>query len=325
MKRSMRAPILLLSVALASQPLVAAPLTSADREALLDSLDKLRNAAEGKVDSRVRTALSAFSSASGSDDAAMELYLNCLERVNFEDQKKKTSEFRDWKRKEADKLSNPAMKAALRYQLRWLILALRAVSENADRTKIVAEAMQIMDSVFSNPDKLEGQRDVLGQSVMSSVFARAYQVNNFKVTDFPQSPLPVGQVYDMLVLPALRTPTTLKSLQSAWQKRIQQETIMVEGFDGGRGSNTGKKGTPVNTTTSPAYEKFLEETKPRLQWRMELDLFQNGDESGAAVRMLTLIQQNIAHPAAREWSEELQNLLAPADTIPVAADKDDTP
>ena len=313
MKRVMRAPILLLSISLASQPLVAAPLTSADREALLDSLDKLKEAAEGKMDSRIRAALAAYNSASGSDDAAMDLYLNCLERANFDSQKKKASDFRDWKRKESEKRSSPTLKTALRYQLRWLILALQSVSEKANRQKIAADGQQIVNAMFSNPDKLEGQRELLSQPVMSSVFARAYDVNHFTVTDFPASPLPIGQVYDILVLPSLRSPATLGTLQSAWQKRIQQETIMVEGFNGGRGSAVGRKSNPVSAVVSPAYEKFLEDTKPRLQWAMELDLFQNGDESGAAVRMLALIQKNITHPDATEWSEELQKLLKPVE------------
>ncbi len=323
MKPFMRVPILLLSVAMASQSLVAAPLTSADREALLGSLDKLKEAAEGKMDSKIRTALAAFNSASGSDDAAKDLYLNCLERVNFEDEKKKASDFREWKRKEADKLSQPALKTALRYQLRWLILALRSVSEATDQAKIAADGQQLVNSMFSSPDKLLGQRDLLSQSVLSSVFARAYGVDHFKLSGFPLSPLPVGAVYEKLVLPPLRSAATLDSLQSAWLKRIQQETIMVEGFDGGKGANVGRKGTPISAVVSPAYEKFLQDTKPRLQWSMELDLFQNGDESGAAVRMLALLKKNLSHPEASEWSEDLQKLLTPAEVVPVTDEKAD--
>jgi hypothetical protein len=325
MNSIMRVPILLLAVSMAAQSLPAAPLTSADREALLDSLDKLKEAAEGKMDSRVRAALSAFTSASGSDAAAMDLYLNCLERVNFDDQKKKNSEFREWKRTQSDKLSEPSLKTALRYQLRWLVLALRSVSENADRKKIAAEGQQIVDAIFSSPDRLKGQREVLSESAMSSVFARAYEVNQFKVSDFPLSPLPIGQVYDDLVLPSLRSPTTLVALQSAWQKRIQQETILVEGFDGGRGSAVGIKSTPVSTTSSAAYENFMADTKPRLQWMMELDLFKNGDQSGAAVRLLTLLQKNISHPSARDWSEELKSLLTPEESIEVEDDNETAP
>lgn len=310
----MRVPILLITIVLAARCLVAAPLTSADREALLDSLDKLRSTTEGKRDARIRAALSAFRSANGSEEAAMELYLNCVERVNFEAENKKSSDFREWKRKEADKLSDPAMKTALRYQLSWLVLALESIPNQADMKKIAAEGLQLEDSMFSNPDKLRGQGELLTQSVMSSVFARAYEVDSFKIKQFPASPLPIGEVYDKLILPQLRSPASLSRLQAAWQKRIQQETIMVEGFSGGRGSGVGRAGTSISTTVSPEYQRFIENTKPTLQWKMEIDLFQNGDESGAAVRMLAHIEKNITHPSARQWGEELKHLLTPEAT-----------
>jgi hypothetical protein len=316
MKRVMRVPILMISLSLAAQPLVAGPLSSADREALLDSLDKLKGAAEGKRDTRIRAALSAFRSASGSDEAAMELYLNCVERVNFEDQNKKAADFREWKRKQGDNLSNPAMKTALRYQLSWLVVALESISKDANRKEIAADAQQIVGSRFSNPDKLRGQVKLLSQSVMSTVFAQAYDVNHFNVTQFPLAPLPVGTVYEKLVLPALRKPATVASLQAAWLNRIQQETIMVEGFNGGRGSSVGRGGTPVTSTVSSEYLDFIEDTKPTLQWEMEIDLFQNGDESGAAVRMLAHLEKNIAHPSAKKWGQELKKLLGSPDEPP---------
>ncbi len=316
MNWSMRVPILLISSALMFNGLHAAPLSSADREALLDSLDKLKDTAEGKRDGRIRAALSAFRSASTSDKAAMELYLNCVEKINFEDQNKKPADFREWERKESDKLSNPAMKSALRYQISWLILALESIPKDANRRKISTDALQIVDSMFGNPEKLRGQGEILSQSVMSTVFSQTYELNRFKVPDFPLSPLPVGEVYDKLILPSLRSPATLASLQSAWQKRIQQEAIMVEGFSGGRGSNVGQAAKSISSTVSPEYQRFIESTKPALQWNMEMDLFQNGDESGAAVRMLAHIEKNITHNSARQWSEELQKLLTPADAAP---------
>ena len=64
---------------------------------------------------------------------------------------------------------------------------------------------------------------------------------------------------------------------------------------------------------SPAYEKFLIETQPKLQWDMEIDLFRNGDESGAAVRMLAHLEKHLTHPSAREWGKEFEELLKPVD------------
>jgi hypothetical protein len=64
----------------------------------------------------------------------------------------------------------------------------------------------------------------------------------------------------------------------------------------------------------------MTETVPKLQWEMEVDLYNSGDERGAAVRMLAHIEKNIAHPSAREWGEQFKTLLkpkaAPAPTAP---------
>ena len=48
---------------------------------------------------------------------------------------------------------------------------------------------------------------------------------------------------------------------------------------------------------------------------MEVDLFTHGDESGAAVRMLAHLEKHIAHPSAREWSDELQKKLKRATPV----------
>jgi hypothetical protein len=45
---------------------------------------------------------------------------------------------------------------------------------------------------------------------------------------------------------------------------------------------------------------------------MELDLFRNGDESGAAVRMLAHLEKYLAHPSARDWGKQFEALLKPA-------------
>ena len=55
----------------------------------------------------------------------------------------------------------------------------------------------------------------------------------------------------------------------------------------------------------------MTETLPELQWQMEMDLFRNGDEGGAAMRMLAHIEKHLNHKSAREWGEQFKNLLSP--------------
>lgn len=309
MKSRMRIAILLICSALMIKGVNAQTLTEADREALLDSLEKLRDAAMGKVDSKFRVALAAFRSASGSDDAAMELYLNCVERVNFEEKEKKSAEFREWKRNKSDELSDPGFRVALRMQLRWLILTLESFPDDADRAKLSDEARQVLDSIFGSAKKFSNQQGLLSEAVMSTVFARAYEISHLKVEKWPSSPVNLEAIYGELIMPPLRTPSKVKELQAAWIKRIQQEGAVAEYWTVNRGPGQGRKQGAATMTTTEAAQRFLEDTKPKLQWEMELDLFRNGDESGAATRMLAFLEKNLANPAAKTWSEELKALL----------------
>lgn len=283
----------------------ADPLTDADREALLESLDKLKEDAESKVDARFRMAMAAYRDALASDDAAMDFYLKCVEKVNFEDQQKKNSDFRDWKRKEADKLSDPAFRAALRHQLRWLTLYIRSASEKAERMEIAADAQQVVDAVFSDLSRLRGQQQVLGQAVTATVFARAYEIGNLERVKWPPSPLQIDDFYGSIVFPLLRHPSRVESLRAAWTKRIQQEGARVEEWNGEE-----KRNALSQESRNPAMEKFVTETLPDLKWQMEMDLFRAGDEAGAAKRMLDHITTHITHRSARGWGEQLRNLLA---------------
>lgn len=292
-------------------------LSDSDREALLERLENLSATASERVDARFRSAMSAFTSAMNSEDAAYELYMKCVEKVDFEDQKKKNVDFREWRRKEDEKLSKPGFKLALRHQLRWLVLTLHAASEKADRTRLAGEAQQIVDTIFRDAEQLAGQQQVLKQSVTDSVFARAYEINSVKVDKWPMSPIQLQQVYNDVLLPPYRTPGTTSQLRAAWIKRIQQEGMTHEHWSpssrankgAGDGKETKARIGMADDMRPPEYDKFMADTLPKLQWEMEVDLFKNGDQTGAAARMLGHLEKYIAHPSATEWSKQFRELL----------------
>jgi hypothetical protein len=306
----MRTLALLVGSLLAISPARAETLSSADREALLEKLDTLRKNAESKVDERFRLAIAAYNAAAGSDQAAAEFYLNCTEKVDFKDQRKKNSDFREWKRKEAEKLSAPGLGLALRLQLRWLILTLRAASEKADRDSLLTGAQEIVDAISRDAEKLKDHQQILNQSVTSSLFAKAYDLGEVAVDDWPMAPGQTALIYDQILLPPLRKPARLEALRAAWIRRIQQEMAIQE-FWSAADEAGGRKAGGAAFARSPQYERFVAEAVPALQWQMELDLFKNGDERGAALRMLAHLEKHINHKSAREWSRTFQQILNP--------------
>jgi hypothetical protein len=318
----MRIPAFLVCSALTVSTVHADPLSAADREALLENPEKIRENADSRVDARFRLAIAAYREAMGSEEAAMEFYLKCIEKVNFEDQQKKNADFRDWKRKEDDHLKDMGFRLALRYQLRWLILTLRASSEKANRSELAVEAQEIVDSVFRDADKLEDQGQALNQPVTATVFARAYEIGNLEKNEWPLSPVDLGDIYEKIIFPPLRMPTRVESLRAAWIKRIQQEGIKIEiagdnnNNGGGGGRRNGQPGPGPKSTVE--HDRFVMERIPEFQWQMEMDLFKSGDEAGAAMRMLAHIEKHLAHKSAREWGQQLKNLLTPKPATPVA-------
>lgn len=319
---AMRIPALLVCSALLVSAAHADPLSAADREALLENLEKIRENADAKVDARFRLAIAAYREAMGSEETAMDFYLKCIEKVNFEDQQKKNADFRDWKRKEDDHLKDMGFRLALRYQLRWLILTLRASSEKANRTELAVEAQEIVDAVFRDADKLKAQGQALNQPVTSTVFAKAYEIGNLKNDEWPLSPVDLDTIYDNVIFPPLRMPSRVETLRATWIKRIQQEGIKMEiaGDNNNHGGGGRRNGQPNPGPKSTAdHDRFVTEVVPELQWDMEMDLFKSGDEAGAAMRMLAHIEKNLAHKSARVWGKELKDLLAPKPVTPTEA------
>lgn len=280
---------------------------------MLGNLEKLKEAVESKRDAKFRLAIAAYRNAIASDEAAIELYLNCMEKVHFEDQQKKPADFRDWKRKEGEKLTESGLRLALRHQLRWLILTLQASVENSDRAKLAAEAQDIVEAIFRDPEKLRNQENILGQPVTSSVFARAYEINGVMVEKWPLTPIQLDQIYTEVLLPPLQKPGRTDELRAAWIRRIQQEGAMIEYWSEKprEGKNDDKRIGMASAMRPPEYERFLQDTVPKLQWEMEVDLFRNGDEAGAAVRMLGHLEKYVTHPSIRDWAKEFRQLLSP--------------
>jgi hypothetical protein len=278
-------------------------LTPSDREALLERLEKIREEAESKVDARFRTALSAIRNAAQSPNAALDLYLKCEEMVNFEEMKKKNVDFREWKRKNDARLSDTGFRLALQQQLRWLALTLEAASEMPDFDKLALDAGKIVEAIVAQAEDLSAHRDLLQQGVTSSVFARAYDINGLKVENWPLAPAPLAAVYDQVLLPPLRRPDRIESLKAAWTKRMANEAALIGAWSGKPGEK------PKPGVSSPAYDKFVSETVPRLRWDAEVDLFKAGDEKAAALRMLKHIDDNLSHESAPKWAEDFVALL----------------
>lgn len=284
-----------------SSPLPGEPetLSALDVQLLLEKIKTLQEGSQKVIGARYSTAHSAFRAAIQSDSAAYSLFVDCTEKVQFEEKQKSGSEFRDWKRRHKERSDSPAFRRALRHQLNWLLLTLQAASEPKKRDELWTKALDHIDTILKDAKDLEGAQGMLRQNVLDTVFAEAYSVDNIDITDWPGSPLQLEAVYEGLVLPSLRSMKTLSELEQAWERRILHEGTMIEIW------NKPKKGLgrPEN---SPPMEQFLEERRPQLQWKKEMDLFAVGDQKRASLRMLKHIEAHAAHPDIATWISEFR-------------------
>lgn len=295
-------PLILTCLAALTLPLGAVPekLTPLDAQLLLEKLKQLRDGSNERISARYEVAHKAFRAAIQTDAAAHDLYVNCVEKVQFEDEKKKASEFREWKRRHKDRTDTPAFRRALRHQLNWLLLTLEAASEPGKRDDLWPKALERIDSIFKDADDLMGEQGRLRQDVLDTVYATAYGLNGIKIADWPSAPLQISMVYEQLILPPLRSPKTLPNLRQAWEKRILHEGSIHSLWGRPARGSGGRQERPADL------DKFLAERRPQLQWEMELDLFNVGDQKASALRMLKHIEKHVGHENCAEWIASFQ-------------------
>jgi hypothetical protein len=293
----MRVPSII-AVILAITPLVnaqdsAETLTQADRDALLERLEKMESDSAAKTDARFSMAVSAFRTALSDEQGPVQLYLKCKEKIDFTNKEKKSQEFREWKRANENTLSKPAFNQALRYQLRWLLLSLQAASAKKDVFAFGPDASKLAAAVIMEGETLREQRAVLGESVFSTVFAQAYNIDTVSIQNWPNNPLDIDTLYEQVIFPPFREPGKTSQLRSAWDNRIQMQINYVSKWS--KDPSTLKK-----FQTGP----YLD-----LVWKMETDIFNAGDQRGAASRMFQHIERNISNPKAEAWAKQLKSFL----------------
>lgn len=304
---------LMLSVPVFAQQ--AKELSSTDRDVLLQKIQKIQKTAENSDRTRISAAVTAFQAGAASSQAAYDLYLKCVEKVQFTDEKLKGSAFRDWQKKEEERYGNnlSQFKDALRIQLAWLLLTMKAYTREGTAEQYSQEIGELAQGVFSNLEKYEDVQGVLNADPSGSVFAQAYQVEGKKLDEWPGSPMQIRQIYDKLVFPSLRERGDIVGLRAAWEHLLKAlvEQVRVQGLvkEKQKADEKQRIGMKKDMEQSTQLMKYQEREYPRLLWEMEQDLYDAGDQRTAAGNMLMLVQKYVNHPDSVKWSKELEGLL----------------
>lgn len=276
----------------------AEELTDVDRDLLLDKLDQIQRSANTASKGRYASAVAAFREAAVSDVAAGELYIKCIEKIEFLDQAKKTSDFRAWRKRHKDNVDGPGFRRALRYQLKWLLTTIEVAHNPEARMRAPDAGIAMIEAILRDADLLKGNVSILRGSVLSSAFAKGYELNDLQVENWVDAPFSIGGMYDIVILPLWQNEDSSEMLEKGWNKRIEHTGLAVQKF-----TREGER------DRIPAMEQWLQNGRLDLVWSKEKDLFKYGNQRATALRMLEHVSVNLKHPKAITWAEEFKTMV----------------
>lgn len=260
---------------------------------MLEELAALAREAKESQAGKHTTALAAFREAAAGNTAAYEFFTECYKKINFEEQERRYSDYREWKSDKGKELRSPEHCTALRYQLQWLVIAIRAANAE-DLGELIPAIGTYMDSVSANEESMGVYSRLLRAPVTQSVFAEVYGLDTGlgALKSFEFTPANFDGIFDKTILPYYRAVEEVEPLVAAWDKRIHFAA---------------KRAAEVKL--EKAKEDYLAESLPELKWRKWSDVLAMGERGRALPEMLALIKANIRHDKSREWIAELQATL----------------
>ena len=328
----------LLLITLFTSQIHAEVLSEKDRAVLLRTLETVLESSAGELTKKQDSASSAFQKGVQSDTTALSLYLQCVELTQFQQRGLRDIDFREWKRRNDDRLNDAAFKRALRHQLNWLVLSIEAsaadTSNKNDRERIQKEAIKRLSELYQDAENLVSKdnrvnravQDELARNVLQSAFAQAYGFHTLSISGWsagdtkininlgasskaawPSHPKDLAGIYQKVIFPLYREEKDIASLRNAWDQMILFHEISLQNWE--REAKYSERTT--KSLPTPALVAFQRDEKPQLLWKKEVDLFSSGDQKQASSNMVEFIQTNMQNSLSSNWTSELIGLLQP--------------
>jgi hypothetical protein len=289
-------PASVVSLLLASS-LLAQYTPPVDVKSILAGLQDLKDKHTKTSKTQLAQTVADFSNAAANEGAALNFYLEAVRVTQFVGQPKEQTAFRDWKKKESDKL-NPA---AIRTCLRYTTLTLQRSAGATDQ--------QIFPALLSYAQDTQSQlaaiadQDILRQPVANNIFSRWYNLSEqlSGLENWEPAPGNIESIYGQILLPYMRKNRDPRILQY-WDKKIADETSRAS-----------------NATAEFSTDTFNQIRRPELLWSRAQDVLAIGRRDEAITEMYGIVKNFPAHPSAGKWIEELQGILLPPPPAAAAA------
>ena len=303
-------------------------------ESLRRRLSEIKQNLDGHISNRNQGARSIFMEASKDSKVAVNLYLECYKKVNYDMEGRSESDFRAWKDSQSDRLRSDQFVESLLMQLRYLALSCHA-AEIEEIHEVFGPLTNYLESLSNLKELPDGS---LTSSVASSIFAQAFDLEKLLGQNDNWEPVPfnITGIYDKTILPYLRA-NNKDSLMAAWDKRIEQEKRIVLFFEARkkeelRGMDRERQRRQRDRQDgrggimrSHDIDDFTRETLPRLQWSKMKDLFQYIDQFEAAKQMLTFIEERLKTKNGEFFYNDFIGLLEESQNPSSETETEDTP
>lgn len=287
----MKIRVFSLCIALSATAVAAGDGPPVDVKTMLDTLHTLKEKQEVSAKAQLARVVGDFYHAASSNAAAIDFYEEAIRATQFQGQSRENAQFRDWKKKEADKLKSPEMQIAARLHLNYLALTLqRAAGSKIEdlMPQLIGYTSQILE-----PGPMLDQ-PLMKQKITDSLFVKWYAIGGqlAGLEKWEMSPGNADGVFEKSILPYLREKKDPRLL-SYWDEKIQREAALA-------------------TSSRLAFnaESFNQVRRPALLWSRAQDMIVLGQRNRALAEMFALVKNNPGHPDVGTWIDQLQHLLA---------------
>lgn len=271
-------------------------MTEDQKVQVMELLKTLQNANMSRKMKVIAEGISALTPAASNESEAMALFERCYKKKEFDDnENKKDKDWREWKTKNKEKLNSAANKRALRYQVRWALVTLKAAmepEETYDPAKYAPQAIAILSEVMRDTKVLEEASGPYNGSVINGSIGQVYELGGCKQQGWPDNIMDPFRVIEALILAPSRDKGDVSSMRKGWTNLIAMQKIKMDaeekaaaaqGDNNGPGGNNGRRG-------GQGFRRNIENNIENLYWLCELDCYRAGDEMTSTANMVRIIK-----------------------------------
>lgn len=268
---------------------------------ILKELDLLELKRKAALRSSKTQAMSKLQAASQSGPAAIRLYEDAVEKIQFDGRLQKGQTFQDWQEKNADLLGSREMESAATLQIRYLILSIqRGEAEKGDA--LVNPSLAYLRDLekFLLEQSKKGPlppdaKKLLDSPINDSLIAKSMFLSPLlPKTNWENNPGHFAGILEKNIRPHL-IESKSPSLIQTWDLQIKFEEERI-----------------ANGRVDNEIETFRMITEPTLQFARANARYQIGQINIAANEILSLIRNNPAHPDFDKWTARLREILSKA-------------